>query len=61
MIDDNKRLRKRYENNGFINIGYKNYDGAPFTVGKVVVHYKHNVKIDGFCPWKRRTTSGLAK
>lgn len=33
MIDDNKRLRKWYENNGFINIGYKKYDGAPFTVG----------------------------
>lgn len=33
MIDDNKRLRKWYEENGFINIGYKKYDGAPFTVG----------------------------
>jgi len=35
MIDDNKRLRKWYEDNGFINIGYKNYDGAPVTVGKM--------------------------
>ena len=35
MIDDNKRLRKWYEDNGFVNIGYKNYDGAPFTVGKM--------------------------
>ena len=35
MIDDNKRLRKWYEDNGFINIGYKNYEGAPFTVGKM--------------------------
>lgn len=33
MIDDNKRLRKWYEDNGFINTGYKKYDGAPFTVG----------------------------
>ncbi len=36
MIDDNKRLKKWYEENGFINIGYKNYDGAPFTVGRMV-------------------------
>ena len=35
MIDDNKMLRKWYEDNGFLNIGYKNYDGAPFTVGKM--------------------------
>ena len=35
MIDDNKRLRKWYEENGFINIGYKNYDGAPYTVGRM--------------------------
>jgi len=35
MIDDNKRLRKWYEDNGFVNIGYKNYEGAPFTVGKM--------------------------
>lgn len=33
MIDDNKRLRKWYEDNGFTNMGYKKYDGAPFTVG----------------------------
>ena len=32
MIDDNKRLRKWYEENGFINTGYKKYEGAPFTV-----------------------------
>jgi GNAT superfamily N-acetyltransferase len=35
MIDDNKRLRKWYEDNGFINIGYKKYEGAPFTVGRM--------------------------
>jgi len=35
MNDDNKRLKKWYEGNGFINIGYKKYDGAPFTVGKM--------------------------
>ena len=35
MIDDNKRLRKWYEDNGFVNAGYKKYDGAPFTVGKM--------------------------
>ncbi|MCL2434334.1 MAG: GNAT family N-acetyltransferase [Clostridia bacterium] len=35
MIDDNKRLRKWYENNGFINIGYVQYDGASFIVGKM--------------------------
>ena len=35
MIDDNKRLRKWYEDNGFVNIGYRNYDSAPFTVGKM--------------------------
>lgn len=33
MIDDNKRLRQWYENNGFVNVGYKNYEGAPYTVG----------------------------
>ena len=33
MIDDNKNLRKWYEKNGFINVGYKNYENAPFTVG----------------------------
>ena len=35
MIDDNKILRKWYEDNGFCNIGYKKYDGAPFTVGNM--------------------------
>ena len=35
MIEDNKVLRKWYEDNGFINIGYKKYEGAPFTVGKM--------------------------
>jgi len=35
MIDDNKRLRKWYEANGFVNVGYKNYEGAPYTVGKM--------------------------
>lgn len=33
MIDDNKRLRKWYERNGFINVGYKQYPNAPFLVG----------------------------
>lgn len=35
MIDENKRLRKWYEDNGFINIGYTKYEGAPFTVGNM--------------------------
>ena len=35
MIDDNKRLKKWYENNGFITVEYKKYEGAPFTVGKM--------------------------
>lgn len=35
MIDDNKRLRKWYEDNGFLNIGYKKYEGAPFTIGRM--------------------------
>jgi len=35
MIDGNRRLRKWYEDNGFVNIGYKKYEGAPFTVGKM--------------------------
>lgn len=35
MIDDNKRLKKWYEDNGFVNIGYKNYEGAPFTAGRM--------------------------
>lgn len=32
QIEDNKRLRQWYENNGFVNAGYKNYKGAPYTV-----------------------------
>ena len=35
MIDDNKKLRKWYEDNGFVNVEYKKYDGAPYTVGKM--------------------------
>ena len=35
MIDDNKRLKVWYEDNGFINVGYKNYAGAPYTVGRM--------------------------
>ena len=35
MIDDNKRLKRWYEENGFVNIGYVNYDEAPFTVGRM--------------------------
>ncbi|MCL2050561.1 MAG: GNAT family N-acetyltransferase [Lachnospiraceae bacterium] len=35
MIDDNTRLKKWYENNGFINIGHKKYENAPFTVGRM--------------------------
>jgi len=35
MIDDDRRLRKWYEDNGFVNVGYKKYEGAPFTVGKM--------------------------
>ena len=33
MMDDNKRLKKWYEDNGFETVEYKNYDGAPYTVG----------------------------
>ena len=35
MIDDNKRLRKWYEDNGFVNISYIKYENAPYTVGKM--------------------------
>ena len=35
MIDDNKRLRAWYEANGFINVGYRQYENAPYTVGKM--------------------------
>ncbi len=33
MIDDNIRLKNWYINNGFVNIGYRKYEGAPYTVG----------------------------
>lgn len=33
MIDENKVLRKWYEKNGFVNVGYKKYPKAPFIVG----------------------------
>ena len=42
MIDDNKRLRKWYEDNGFVTVEYKQYDGAPFLVGKM--EYTLNAK-----------------
>ena len=35
MIDNNKKLRKWYEDHGFVNVGYKQYNGTPFTVGKM--------------------------
>jgi ribosomal protein S18 acetylase RimI-like enzyme len=35
MIDNNKPLKKWYEDNGFKNIGYKKYEGSPYTVGKM--------------------------
>ena len=35
MIDENKRLRKWYEDNGFVNVGYKKYESAPYTIGKM--------------------------
>ena len=35
MIDDNMQLKKWYEDNGFVTVEHKNYDGAPFTVGKM--------------------------
>ena len=35
MIDDNKKLRKWYEENGFTNVGYKKYDNASYIVGKM--------------------------
>jgi ribosomal protein S18 acetylase RimI-like enzyme len=40
MIDDNKRLKKWYEENGFVNIGYKKYEKAPFTVGRMECQIK---------------------
>lgn len=33
MIDDNQKLKNWYKKNGFVNVGYKKYDRAPFTVG----------------------------
>jgi RimJ/RimL family protein N-acetyltransferase len=33
MIDDNQKLKNWYIKNGFINVGFKKYDKAPFTVG----------------------------
>lgn len=33
MIDDNSRLKKWYEERGFTNIGYRQFDGTPFLVG----------------------------
>lgn len=33
MIDDNKILRRWYEKNGFVNVGYKQFPNAPFLVG----------------------------
>lgn len=33
MIDDNQFLGNWYIKNGFINVGYKKFDKAPFTVG----------------------------
>jgi len=35
MIDDNKRLKKWYEDNGFVTVEYKKYENAPYTVGKM--------------------------
>ena len=34
MIDDNVRLRKWYEAHGFVTTGYKQYEKAPFLVGR---------------------------
>jgi ribosomal protein S18 acetylase RimI-like enzyme len=33
MIDDNKKLKNWYIENGFINVGFKKFEKAPFTVG----------------------------
>lgn len=33
MIDDNQKLKKWYEKNGFVTVGYKQYPGAPFLAG----------------------------
>lgn len=33
MIDDNQKLKNWYVKNGFINIGFKKFEKAPFMVG----------------------------
>ncbi len=33
MIDDNRKLKKWYERNGFVTVSYKQYPGAPFLAG----------------------------
>jgi len=33
MIDDNQKLKNWYVKNGFINVGFKKFKKAPFTVG----------------------------
>lgn len=33
MIDDNQKLKNWYVKNGFINVGFKKFEKAPFTVG----------------------------
>ena len=33
IVEENKVLRKWYENNGFIHIGTKKFDFFPFTCG----------------------------
>lgn len=33
MIDDNQKLKIWYIKNGFINVGFKKFEKAPFTVG----------------------------
>ena len=33
MIDDNQKLKNWYIKNGFINVGFRKFDKAPFTVG----------------------------
>lgn len=33
MIDDNKKLKDWYIENGFVNVGFKKFDKAPFVVG----------------------------
>ena len=43
MINENKRLKRWYEDNGFVNVGLKNYKGAPYTVGKMeyILQFSH--------------------